>query len=109
MPNIEIHGYGRKKSCPSLPLLVVTIAEEAFEMRDRIDKVMQDIGLGGNAITTIYPTIATSCDGEKTRMPYLRISNTKPEETTRIIDKLKEAEIITDIETLTLTGFIPKE
>ena len=42
MPNIEIHGY----------------ADMSDKIKKRIDKCMQDIGLGTEAITTKFSSVA---------------------------------------------------
>lgn len=114
MPNIEIHGYGaiipdldmletifHKDICP------VFIKREAFSAKIAIKDVLKGIGLEKSAIITIFPSIARSCNDENEEAPFIRISNTKPEETNRIINALKKAQLLTDVETMTLTGFIP--
>ncbi len=108
MPNIEIHGYGKAVREAHDYMYIIMLHEAAFRMKERIDKVMQNNGYGDDAITTVHPTVATSCDGKETPMPYLRISNTKPEESVVIVEALKQAGIVTDVERLTLADFIPR-
>ncbi len=106
MPNIEIHGFGMDTP-HNKGWRAIIIGQGAFSIKEKIDEVMREIGLGANAITTIFPSIASTCDSINTPSPYIRISNTKPEETTKIIQALKKAQILMDTETLTLASFTP--
>lgn len=108
MPNIEIHGYG-EAMVHNKGWFAIFVSKTAFSMKEKIDEVMQEIGLGKEAITTIFPSIASTCDGEAKASPFIRISNTKPEETAKIVEALKKAHVIIDTETLTLTSFISSE
>jgi hypothetical protein len=92
MPNIQICGFG---------------AIAADQLKRHIDKVMQEIGLGNDAITSIVEMNAESCDGKRTKMPYLRICSTNAREIKKIIGALKKAKIKEDVEWLVLDGFIP--
>ena len=97
MPNIEIHGLmGNTK-----------------ELKIKIDKKMQEIGLGDDAITTIFNSKPESCDGLGDgigkQLPFLRIYASDKNELDKIINALKEMQLWLDVETLILNSFILKE
>lgn len=91
MPNIEIHGLD---------------FQNANLVKERIDKAMIKNGLKDEAITTTYDVKAESCDGEKTRRPFLRICCTT-ENGGFIAERISEENINMDIEILRLESFIP--
>jgi len=91
MPNIMICGFG---------------FTEVKELKDTIDAAMQALNLGGAAITSVVEMETNSCDGKRTRMPYLRICSTNEEEIQRIIKTLQIIGYRVDVEWLVLDGFI---
>lgn len=94
MPNLMVHGFHTESSHD--PQLV----------SDMIN-AMQSIGLGDEAIITIVPSCAWSCDGQQRSMPYVRIATTgSAEEVDRIIEALRAKSIGLDIEVLRLSRFI---
>lgn len=115
MPNIEIHGYGftfpdflnirlsKDEGC------AIYIRREAFFVKQKIEQAIKSIHLQKEAITTIFPSIAVTCDGKNEPAPFIRISNTKPKESRIIIDAPKKRNILLDTETLTLASFTPLE
>lgn len=86
MPNIGIHG------CKPI--------EFARGLKKRIDTCMQEIGLGSDAITEIYNTDAESCDGKKTRMPYLRIFSPEFTLVLKILTGFAKCKIYEDVEVI---------
>ncbi len=92
MPNIMICGFP---------------TAQADTLKVKIDQVMSDLGLGGDAVTSITKMYAESCNGERIPMPYLRICSTDGYEIRRIIETLKNAKLGVDVEWLVLGGFIP--
>ena len=78
-----------------------------------IDQAMQSIDLGGEAVTTyLGESLVTSCDGKKTKMPYLIVSTTGGDEEMRqIVDALRAQDLRVDCEKhpLPSDGFIDKE
>lgn len=104
MPNIEIHGCVTVKG----PDVNVTSFDfsEAFEVKHRVDQVMQQIGLGDDAVTTIIPSLVVTCDGSHKVSPYLRVCSTKSEQTKFVAEALEKAGLGIDIETLTIDDFI---
>jgi hypothetical protein len=92
MPNIKLYGY----------------SQSAYkELKLRIDKVMRDLGLGDQAVTTWVPALVTSCDGKATPMPYIEVGDTEDERIGLIIIRLKVAGINQDYEHLLLADFTP--
>ncbi len=91
MPNIEICGYS---------------TEEAATIQSRIESIMQEMGLGEDAVTSIIPMTVTSCDGKRSPKPFLRICSTDMNEINRILLKIAKGDLRADIETLVLTGFV---
>ena len=81
------------------------------ELKPKIDQVMQELGLGDDAVTTPHWHPAESCDGKRTPMPYIVVSSTNEQEITVIIVALKKANLRLDCERLPLpeNGFIPAE
>lgn len=93
MPNIFICGYERR----------------APKIKCAIDLLMARINLQNKAITSIAEIIPESCDGKKTRMPYLWIRSTNMTEILEIIDILKKGGMKKDVEWDVIGGFIPAE
>ncbi len=91
MPNIMICGFTPKG---------------ADEIRSRVDRAMQNIGLGDDAITSIINMETKSCNRARSPMPYVRIYTTDKGEIQRIIGAFKDLRIKVDIEWLVLNGFI---
>ena len=97
MPNIEIHGF----SYSSRGLT------QALALRSKVEKVMQEIGLGEDAITNVVPSLAVSCDGKRESLPFLRIVSDKRKNFKKIRLALRKAGIYIDVESLRLESFIP--
>ncbi len=79
-------------------------------LKPLIDKVLQEIGLGNDTVTTFWPIpgcVVESCDGKRRKMPYITVSSTDSQEITKIIDALRKADIGVDCERMTLDGFTP--
>jgi len=70
---------------------------------------MQKIGLGADAITSIMGMKAESCDGKKTKMPYILVRSSDYSEIPRILKGLREANIGVDTEWELIGGFIDAE
>lgn len=93
MPNIFICGYEMR----------------AGAMKNKIDGIMQKMGLQDEAITSIVDMKAESCDGKKTIQPYLRVCSTDKAQILEIIHAFKEKGIGEDVEWLVVDGFIPAD
>ena len=93
MANIMICGFPPKK---------------AEGLRTSIEVIMQDIGLGNEALTSIVDMETKSCDGTRSPKPYLRICSTDAEEQ-QITDALKKAGVKVDVEWMPLSNFIPAD
>ena len=91
MPNIMICGFTPKG---------------ADEIKSRVDKAMQGINLGDDAITSIINMEARSCNRARSPMPYVRIYTIDEGEIQRIIGAFRDFRIKVDIEWLVLNGFI---
>ena len=89
MPNIEIYGDANLKS--------------------HIDKIMQEIGLGDEAITTIINSRPESCDGNNKSMSFVRVCSSRGDHLHDILIAFREKKLGVDTETLLLSGFIPAE
>ena len=94
MPNIMLFGFPQK---------------EANELTLRINRIMQGLGLGDEAVVTNINCTVTSCDDQMTASPYIRICDTGVEEINRIILAFMEAELRVDCEILLLHSFFLKE
>lgn len=97
MPNIHVIGFTR--------------SEYEERLKPLIDRVMQDLGLGSDAITTFWPSTdcqAESCDGARKPMPYIVVRADTLEAVNQIVDALKAADIMVDCEKSVLpeNGFI---
>lgn len=104
MPNIEIHGFSPHFSPPlgALP----GFPAEVYAIVSKIESVLKELELGSDAIVDVLHSVAASCDGKKTKMPYLRVCDTDLDRMQQIVQALKEANIGMDVETLLLSGFI---
>ncbi len=91
MPNIFICGFG----------------ERAEEIKEIIDKAMQNIKLQDEAITSIVEMKAESCDGKRTSSPYLRVCSDNKPEIKQIIKALHKFKIGEDVESLLIDDFFP--
>lgn len=85
MPNIGIHGWQD---------------EEAQKLRGKIDECLQDIGLGEDAVTEIFLTDVQSCNGKKTRRPYIRLFSTEIKHIPAILTQFQNEDIHEDVEVL---------
>lgn len=87
MPNIHFLGF----------------SEQGYRIiKPRVNEVLKEIGLDTEAITTFHPgSVAESCDGKKTNMPYLHIFSSNEEHISRIINAFVENEMFFDIESST--------
>lgn len=94
MPNIMICGF---------------TMVQADALKVRIDQAVINIGLGGDAITSIVEMRAESCDRNKRPMPYLRVCSTDEGEVILIVEALKKIKIGVDVEWVILGGFIPAD
>lgn len=92
MPNIQICGFSAQKS---------------QRLRTIVDEVVQELGLGADAVTSIVNCDVRHCDGLKVSAPYLRICSTSAKEIRTIIKALKAKKAWVDVEWLVLDGFIP--
>lgn len=93
MPNIEIYGVDK----PGV-------------LKSSIDKKMQEIGLGDEAITVIYShATPEACDGTGKVMPFLRLCVPDRDELNKVVDAIREMKLGLDVETLVLDSFIPSE
>ena len=108
MPNIEIHGYGESPCCSGC-YNPVSVYSDAFKIKREIDSVISKLGLEKEAITTIIPSIAQTCDGKNDPAPFLRIFNTNTETGLLIAGALHAAKIFIDVEISVLSCFIPKK
>lgn len=90
MPNIMLCGF-----------------QAPERLRSDVVAVLDGLGLGSEAVTSIVPMRVESCDGKRTPSPYLRVCSTDADEVRRIVDALKKAGIGVDVEWLVLNGFIP--
>lgn len=94
MPNIMMFGFE---------------LNEYKRTKSLIDKTMQELGLGNDAVTTHILSEVESCDGKCTCMPYVRVCSTGgKEEINMIIKALRKNNIRVDCEKLPLPedGFI---
>jgi len=78
-------------------------------LKSRIDRILQELGLGHDAITTIIDCTPESCDGRKKPMPFIRVCCTDADEMEEIIKAFKERKLGVDTEKLLLGGFIPAD
>lgn len=93
MPNLMLYGFPSEDIDQQLVLGMV--------------EAMQSIGLGKEAIVTIVPSYALSCDGKQRAMPYIRVATTgDDEEVSRILAALKGISRRLDVEVLRLSRFI---
>lgn len=91
VPNIEIRGFTSK---------------DTERLKVRIDRLMQEIGLAGDTITSVIDMRAESCSRTRLSTPYIRICATKQDEIDQILEAFCNARIRVDIEWLVLGGFI---
>lgn len=91
MPNIQMYG------------------KHPEGLKERIELIMQKMGLGGDAITTDMASEPESCDGERRPMPFIRICASKVSDIDRIVEEFKSAGLEIDTETLLLNSFIPAD
>ena len=92
MPNIHLCGF------PS---------GEANVLKNEIDALMQDLGLGDDAVTTIWEVTVQSCDGKRTPRPYVAISSSSLTQMGAILGIFKKAQLGVDVECVTIDEFIP--
>ena len=87
MPNIHFFGF----------------PEQSYRIiKPRVNEVLKGIGLDTEAITTFHPgSVAESCDGKGTCMPYVHIFSSNEEHITEIINAFVENEMFFDIESST--------
>lgn len=84
VPNINFIGYS---------------VEDYRKYKNRIDAVLQKMELGEDAVTTFLPgSLVESCDGKRTSMPYLKIFNSNPEQTEKIVVNMAVSGLFFDIE-----------
>lgn len=83
MPNIQFHGFSRA---------------EYNALKFKVDEAMKTVGLENEAVTTFFPSIVESCDGERTAMPYLHIFSSQLEHVVQIQAALCARKIFIDIE-----------
>jgi hypothetical protein len=115
MPNIEIHGYGFDFPVQDLKINLgffyikslgpVCLESHAYGIAREIEEAMRKMGLGGDAVITIVPSLTFAADGTKKPMPFIRICDTDKKRMGRILLGLKEANIDIDVEQLLLSGF----
>ncbi len=92
-----------------------TWGEYDERLKPLIDRVIQSLDLGDDAVTTFFPypaCVTESCNGTRKRMPYIRVCSTGgAEEVGRIVQALKKANLRVDSEKefLPPDGFIPAE
>lgn len=91
MPNIEIHGLD--------PV-------NANLVKQRIDMAMIKNGFKHEAITTTYNVKTESCDGERTRKPFLRICSSE-NNGEQIAGMIAEENVVMDVELVHVDKFIP--
>jgi hypothetical protein len=94
MPNLMMFGYDE----PS-----------ARRLKEKIDPVMQKLGFGEDAVTTIISATVEFCDGHCTPGPYIRVCSTASSAITRIIEALENAGVNEDVEWLIIDGFKSKK
>jgi hypothetical protein len=94
MPNLMMFGYDE----PS-----------ARRLKGKIDPIMQELGFGEDAVTTVISATVEFCDGHGTPSPYIRVCSTALDAITRIIEALEIAGINEDIEWLVVDGFKSKK
>ena len=100
MPNIEIHGF-------PVHFLQPIESSDVELVVNRIEKVLQDLGLGGKAITDVVPSLARMADGSKKRTPYLRVLVSRKEAhlLDTLIPALREAIPEMEVEDLLLEHY----
>lgn len=91
MPNIEIHGMGKR--------------EEAGQLAKRIFQVFADRPYVDEMVVTICDTIVQDKNGNS--HPFLRLANSCQDHTEEIIQELRGLGL--DIEHLELKAFYPKQ
>ncbi|MEK7181232.1 MAG: hypothetical protein AAB738_02780 [Patescibacteria group bacterium] len=91
MPNVKICGF-------STP--------EAASLKGVVNLVMERLGLTNDAITSIIPMEAVSCDKAQTPKPYICVCSTNRDEIFSIIKALGRAGLKVDVEWLVLDGFV---
>lgn len=75
-------------------------------LRTQVNKVVQALGLGDEAITEITLDHETrSCDGQDRVMPYIQVCSSDPDEIGDIMKGFVKAGIFEDTECLLLDGF----
>ncbi len=87
MPNIHVIGFTR--------------SEYEERLKPLVDRVMQALGLGDDAITTFWPSTdcqAESCDGAHKPKPYISVWSYDIDEIRGIIEALRDANIGVDCE-----------
>jgi hypothetical protein len=94
MANIEIRGF---------------IPAKATQLKEKIDEVVQIIGLSDEVITSICSLKAQSCDRKYMHTPYLRICFIDSQEMEVIIRSFQEHGVHEDVEWLKLNGFMSKQ
>ncbi|PLX26822.1 hypothetical protein C0583_06020 [Candidatus Parcubacteria bacterium] len=90
MPNIMIFGMDENK---------------ASNLTSIIGLVMHDMGLQKDAIVTFVPSTVWTFDSSVKSAPYIRICSTEEKTRNEIKEKLKEANIDIDTETMAVEGF----
>lgn len=91
MPNIHIVGFSKKK---------------AHTIRERINKVLQEIGEDHDACTTIISAEVRWCSpGKKGSAPYLQVCNTNLDRCAKIAMALNK-KLNLDVEFSWLDGFL---
>jgi len=89
MPNIELHGYGKKA---------------AATLKNKIRAALSTSPEPGEIVTTVIPSIVEDLTGKK--MPFLRVISS-PDELADLKKRLKP--LGEDIEVLPLGEWIPKK
>ncbi|OGZ29899.1 MAG: hypothetical protein A2562_02160 [Candidatus Nealsonbacteria bacterium RIFOXYD1_FULL_39_11] len=91
MPNVEIHGMGKR--------------EEANQLADKIFQLFADKPYVDEMVVTIFDTFVRDKEGDS--QPFLRLANSCQDHTTEIIQKLRRLGL--DVEHVQLQAFYPKQ
>lgn len=74
--------------------------EEYEEAKPKVDEVLKQIGFADSAVTSFYTySLVESCDGKRTRMPYLHIFSNE-EQFFKIRQAFIRNQLFFDIESL---------
>lgn len=91
MPNVEIHGMGKR--------------EEVNQLADKIFQLFAEKSYVDEMVVTIFDTFVRDKKGDS--QPFLRLANSCQDHTTEIIQELRRLGL--DVEHIQLQAFYPKQ